>query len=84
MESNDIMSRSKRKTPITGITMASSEKQDKRHANRKLRRCIKQQLNEESEKILLPLKKESSDVWTMGKDGKCWFDPIHHPKLMRK
>lgn len=35
------MSRSYRQTPITGITMACSEKWHKRHANRKLRCKVK-------------------------------------------
>jgi hypothetical protein len=80
----DIMSRSKQKTPVTGITTATSEKQDKRNANRKLRRCVKQRINEESDGTMLPLDKEISDVWLMGKDGKGRFDPVRHPNLMRK
>lgn len=70
------MSRSKKKTPKRGITGASSEKEDKRDANRKLRRKTKQQVNKEDE-ILLELR-EVSNVWGFGKDGKI-FD-----KEMRK
>jgi len=78
------MSRSRRKTPVTGITTAISEKQEKRGANRKLRRCVRQRLNEDAEGTLLPLEREICDVWTMDKDGKHRFDPEHHPDLMRK
>jgi hypothetical protein len=38
------MSRSKRKTPIAGMTNASSEKWDKREANRRTRRRVKESL----------------------------------------
>ncbi|WP_422361413.1 hypothetical protein [Reichenbachiella sp.] len=38
------MSRSKKKTPIQAIANSDSEKEDKREANRKFRRTIKQQL----------------------------------------
>lgn len=78
------MSRSRRKTPVTGITAAASEKQDKRSANRKLRRRVKQDLNEDTEGTLLPSERELSNVWTMDKDGKQRFDPERYPDLMRK
>jgi hypothetical protein len=64
------MSRSYRKTPITGITTATSEKHDKQLANRRLRRVAKQVLKDEPEAQVFPLKREVSDVWTMNKDGK--------------
>ena len=78
------MSRSKRKTPITGITTATSEKQDKRIANRQLRRCVKQLLDVDPETEVLPLEREVSNVWSMDKDGKIRFDPACHPDLMLK
>lgn len=74
------MSRSRRKMPITGMTTADSEKQDKRLANRKLRRKVRQVLPEEPE--VLPDLREVSDPWTMDKDGKKWIDP--DSKEMRK
>lgn len=76
--------RSKRKTPITGITTATSEKQDKRIANRQFRRCVKQLLDVDPETDILPLEREISDIWLMDKDGKTRFDPDRHPDLMRK
>jgi hypothetical protein len=78
------MSRSKQKNPITGITTAASEKQDKRIANRRLRRRIKQLLGADPRADILPLEREVSNVWLMDKDGKTRFDPERHPDLMRK
>jgi hypothetical protein len=50
------MSRSKRKTPISGITSAPSEKRDKRHANKKLRRVSKMTIQKkDSEELTLPI-----------------------------
>lgn len=73
------MSRSIKKTPITGITGSRSDKEGKRLANRHHRR-INKQLTDESYRTL----REVSDVWDMAKDGKSWFDSSQHPELMRK
>lgn len=78
------MSRSRRHTPISGITKASTEKTDKRLANRKARKRVKEQLSIDPEVPVLPLKREVSNVWLMDKDGKMRFDATRHPKLMRK
>ena len=68
------MSRSRKKTPITGITTARSEKQDKRLANRKLRRKTRQVLRcQDLDGWVLPVLREVSNVWCMDKDGKFWF-----------
>ena len=74
------MSRSKKKTPIAGITTARSEKDDKRLANRLLRRATR--LDPEN----APALREVSDVWNMAKDGKARFNPANKSgrKLMRK
>lgn len=85
------MSRSKKKTPISGLTMSTSEKYDKRYANRAYRRitrtlCHTTPLDEESyEELEFPLVREVSDVWTFAKDGKA-YNPHHpdYPHLMRK
>lgn len=75
------MSRSRRKTPIVGITTAMSEKFDKGKANRKLRSRVHVALDRGDE--VLPELREVSDVWTFAKDGKQSLnDP--DPKLMRK
>ncbi|MEL6771041.1 MAG: hypothetical protein AAFP18_08255 [Bacteroidota bacterium] len=78
------MSRSRKKTPISGITTATSEKHDKRLANRRSRRRIRQRLAAGHDGTDLPLLREVSNVWAMNKDGKLYFDPATHPKLMRK
>jgi hypothetical protein len=65
------MSRSKRRTPIFGITTADSEKNDKRKANRKFRRIVREQVKKGSEQF--SELREVSNVWSFGKDGKRYF-----------
>lgn len=77
------MSRSRRKTPIRGITTAQSEKQDKRIANRRLRRRVRSALRVEPE-APLPVLREVSNAWSMDKDGRWFFDPERYPREMRK
>lgn len=67
------MSRSFRKTPICGNACASSEKDDKRRANRSLRHHVKQLLHVDPETEVLPTIDEISNLWDMAKDGKQWF-----------
>ena len=62
------MSRSRRKTPKTGITTAETEKENKRQANRKFRRVTKVKVKKGGDE--LPLTKELSNVWSFDKDGK--------------
>ncbi|MDO5058510.1 MAG: hypothetical protein Q4D82_01040 [Neisseria sp.] len=50
---NDEMSRSRRKTPIRGVTAAESEKQDKRFANRAFRRKEKMALAEAKSRLIV-------------------------------
>ena len=78
------MSRSRRKRPFRGITSATSEKQDKRLANRTLRRRIKEILSLDVEVEVLPELRDVSDPWVMDKDGKIRFDPDRYPKEMRE
>ncbi|RSK45769.1 hypothetical protein EI293_00940 [Hymenobacter perfusus] len=59
------MARSYRHTPIMAVTTAASEKQDKRQANRLLRRKVRQG------KVCLTLR-EVSNVWAFSKDGKTY------------
>ncbi len=75
------MSRSKKKTKIHGITTAKSEKENKRDANRKLRRIVKQKVN--SGKTELPELREVSNVWSFDKDGKR-YNPEMTEKELRK
>jgi hypothetical protein len=78
------MSRSKRKTPIAGMTNASSEKWDKRQANRRIRRRVKESLAADPCADVLPDRRELSDAWTMAKDGKKWCDPRRFPGVLNK
>ena len=78
------MSRSRRKTTISGITTAATEKADKRQANRVERRRVKSVLISKPEVEVLPAKREMSDVWSMAKDGKIYFAATENPKLVRK
>lgn len=78
------MSRSRKKRPISGITLADSEKQDKRLANRKLRRRVNQTLAVDPEAEVFPHLREVSDPWTMAKDGRYWFDLHRFPGVIRK
>ncbi len=74
------MSNSYKKTPIHGNTKSCSEKQDKRKANRKLRRVNKIAINEDLEPKKL---REVSDIWSFNKDGK-WYDNNNNKRLRRK
>ena len=77
------MSRSRLKTPVTGITTAKSEKEDKRRANRRNRRTNRVLLRTKGQEAV-KLEKETSNIWSFEKDGKSRFDPLKHPKLLRK
>ena len=78
------MSRSKKRTPISGIAGASSEKQDKRLYNRRYRRVCEQFLRVNPAGELMPHLRGYSNPWAMAKDGKVWFDPEKYPERMRK
>jgi len=75
------MARSYRHTPIFGITTSQSEEQDKRLANRRLRRLVRPALSRGDE--LLPLLRDVSNVWSFDKDGRR-YDPRATRKQMRK
>ncbi|MEG3193746.1 hypothetical protein SNE32_16110 [Lysobacter sp. D1-1-M9] len=77
------MARSMRKTPIAGATSAGSEKCDKQASHRKLRRAVRQ-LIPCGRDDTLPVEQELTNPWSMAKDGKLYFDPANHPRLMRK
>ena len=77
------MTRSRKQTPIRGITSAVSEKSDKIASHRRIRRAIKQVVAPDLEEPL-PVEKELTNTWSMAKDGKKRFDPSKDPKLMRK
>ena len=77
------MSRSRRRNPVRGITTSDTEKQDKRAANRRLRRKVRAKLRAEPDGVL-PALREVSTVWGFAKDGKARFDERERPGWMRK
>lgn len=66
------MSRSRRKTPIIGVTCAESEKEDKVITNRKFRRINKYLLNQN--KMLFDKTREISNNYLFAKDGKQYLE----------
>lgn len=88
------MSRSRRKTPIiSNVCGNTSEKMDKRIANRNFRRINKTLINgslisERLEDIIFVHKTfEVSDTWGFNKDGKHYLDKnseYYDDKYMRK
>lgn len=78
------MSRSRRYRPYSGMTTATSEKDDKRRANRVERRTNSQILSTTGDADRLRHRRSLTNPWDMEKDGKQRFDPREHPRLMRK
>jgi hypothetical protein len=82
------MARSYRHNPIIGITLAKSEKEDKRFANRTLRAASRLALVncQDYDDLVLPLMREVSNVWSFAKDGKQRLRPDcpYTAKYMRK
>ena len=78
------MSRSNKKSPVIGMTTASSEKEDKRTANRSERRINKALLCKTNDETALKSKREVSNVYVFSKDGKQRIDPNKYPKELRK
>ena len=64
------MARSRKHTPISGITCAATEKWAKQKNHRRERRRVRSVLATQPERDVLPHTRELSDPWTMPKDGK--------------
>jgi hypothetical protein len=66
------MSRSRKKTPVLGMTGCRSEKHDKRLCNRILRSWAKRIIDtcQDFDNLIIPTKREAMNIWSMGKDGK--------------
>ena len=77
------MSRSRRKTPVTGVTAAASDKFSKAVSNRAHRQALKQATAADPE-TPPPTMEQAMDRWSMAKEGKIRFDPEEWPKGMRK
>jgi hypothetical protein len=75
------MSRSKKKTPITGITTAETEKKNKLEANRKLRRLNKIKMHKGDFNFFQL--REISNVWGFDKDGKRYLKEPDRKDLMK-
>ena len=78
------MARSRKKTPIIGISTATSEKSDKVAAHRRERRKVHVGLKTKADQDALPHRREVSDVWGYAKDGKIYKAPWLRPKDLRK
>ena len=76
------MSRSRRKTPVMGITKAESDTRDKVLAHRRQRRQVRTALASGVAEVIA--RRKAGDVWSVAKDGKSRFDPTQFPKLMHK
>lgn len=80
------MSRSYKRVPVTGYSFAESEKDDKRRANRSLRRATQagiQALGADTDTTNLPVMREVSNRATFDKDGRQWLD-TPEPRDYRK
>ena len=79
-----LMSRSRRKTPIAGITLAHSDQPWKADVARRLRRRVKQELKSNLNTDRFPGKRwDLVNPWDAPKDGKHYMRQPN-PKLMRK
>ena len=80
------MSRSRKKSPVIAWAGCGSEKEDKRQANRALRRQSKVVLDtcDDYDSLSMPVVEEVSDVYSFGKDGKVWKGSDMSPKDRRK
>lgn len=75
------MARSYRKTPITGMTTADSDKRFKTAEHRRERRKLKE-TDLTGDAPADP--KAFGNPWASEKDGKQWIDRARFPELMRK
>lgn len=67
------MSRSRRKTPITGTTTAASDKPYKADEHQRERAAVKQALHVHADDTAVPASKQFGDPWKAPKDGKQFF-----------
>lgn len=78
------MSRSRRKSPITGVTTSESEAQDKAHWHRRHRRIESARLKQAGLDYDPRSHRAQSDPWQMDKDGKTYWGKEIQPHLLRK
>lgn len=79
------MSRSRKKTPISGNTKFPSDKLFKIQEHKRERRVIKHRLTSavDHDNMVLPDKEQYGNEWNAPKDGKRWTDRPKD-KWMRK
>lgn len=75
------MSRSRKKTPIIGITTAETEKKNKLESNRKFRRLNRIKIHK-GDFDFFQLR-EISNVWGFDKDGKQYLKEPNRKDLMK-
>ena len=75
------MTRSRRKTPISGRTGDMSERAFKAQQHRRERLEARQRLGRGEEP---PHPKAFGNPWNGPKDGKSYYDPADHPEWLRK
>jgi hypothetical protein len=82
------MSRSRKKTPVSGNTTARSEAFDKQQWHSRMRslsrKAVQEALDVDPGAVVYPVDDDAKDPWSMVKDGKHRFDPKKWPKEMRK
>jgi hypothetical protein len=76
------MSRSRRRSPVCGITCSESDRPGKDIAHRAQRAAERAALARGAD--VMPIPRETSNFWCFPKDGKQRFNPRAHPSLMRK
>jgi hypothetical protein len=67
------MSRSYRKTPVTGHSCSTSEKEDKKMCHQMFRARVRTLMNQEEYDKLPFRMREVLDTWSMAKDGKSYW-----------
>jgi lysylphosphatidylglycerol synthetase-like protein (DUF2156 family) len=65
------------------MTTQESEKADKRRANRRLRRLVREVVAASDAPDVLPALREVSDPWSMAKDGRSYWKDAR-PADLRK
>jgi len=74
------MSRSRKKTPITGITIAESDKPFKEAEHRRERRVVRTAIKVGEP---IPDQREFGNPWASEKDGKQWLSD-RNSRVLRK
>lgn len=75
------MSRSYRKTPICGMTTATSDKVFKKTEHKRAWRAVNARVLTLDD---APVSKAFGNPWGAPKDGKQWIDARRFPEILRK